>query len=58
MSAKTNSDSLMVVLYNDCTACFDVEYPETHECETLYTLDFEENKPIVIGNIHLNPELL
>jgi hypothetical protein len=53
-----DGDTLMIVIYNDSTACFDEYNNDTHECEPLYTFDFEENKPSVIGNRYENPELL
>jgi hypothetical protein len=45
----------MVVFFNASTASFDVEYPETHECESLH-----ENIELltVVGNKYMNQELL
>jgi len=42
---------VFLVIYNDCTACFDVMY-SGGDVETLYTLDFEENTPELIGNAY------
>jgi len=49
-------DEVVSVFYNESTACFDIQFAGG-DCDNLYTQDFEEHMPVIIGNIHENPEL-
>lgn len=44
---------VLEVFYNEHTASFDVLF-EGGDCDNLYTQDFEEHTPEVIGNIYEN----